>query len=128
MWEVLKGETKKPQTNFAWGLLLTDQDLYLANVSRLRSFWPLFNFKLNLVPLIQGFITVTDNGFVMYKNIVAFFSDDKTITLGVVEPLNRTSFHGNKTLYLNYYYVQHILISCAQKKIALTGSNNHSQR
>lgn len=46
------------------------------------------NFEVDGVPVLQGRITVADDGRVMNKNIRAAITSEKAIPLRVVEPLH----------------------------------------
>src|SRR5947209_773260 len=62
------------------------------NVRRLRAFLALGDFEFHLITFLQALVTFSRDGAVMDENIGSIFASDKTVTLGVVEPLHRT-FH-----------------------------------
>jgi hypothetical protein len=59
---------------------------------RLGSFLTLNHLKLNFLVLCQGPEAIALNGAVMDKDIGAILSGDKTESLGIIEPLNSSSF------------------------------------
>jgi len=65
------------------------------NIRRLRSFWPLGYFEFNLITFLQALVSLRGNSAVVDEYIRAVFPSDKTVSLGIVEPLYRTfqTFH-----------------------------------
>jgi len=61
----------------------------------LRAFWALSYFKFNLISFLQALVAFRRNCAVVHKYICSIFAADKTVSLGIVEPLYRTfqAFH-----------------------------------
>ena len=74
----------------------------LGYIGRLRPFLSLDDFKLNLIALLQAFVAFGGNGAVVNEHIRSIVAAEKTISLRVVEPLDRTfqTFHVHLPLLL----------------------------
>ncbi len=64
--------------------------LWFRYVFRLRAFLPLNYFELDVITLLQAFVTFRLDGAVMDKDIGAVVTANKTEAFGVVEPFNFT--------------------------------------
>jgi len=66
-----------------------------CNVHSLRALRALGDLELYRITLLQALITFRGNPAVMYKNIGSPLASNKTVSLGIVEPLHRTfqTFH-----------------------------------
>jgi len=60
------------------------------DVLRLQTFRPLLDFELDLLPLIQRFVTIALNGGEMDEYILARLALNKAKTFRSVEPLHNT--------------------------------------
>src|SRR5690349_5443245 len=58
------------------------------NVGCLWSFGTFHDLKFDGISFLQGAITVANNGGVMNEDIGAIITPDKTVPLGIVEPLH----------------------------------------
>ena len=67
----------------------------LGDVRRLRTFLALGDLELNLITLLQTFVTLRGNCAVMNKDIRSIRAPDESVSLGVIEPLDGSfqSFH-----------------------------------
>ena len=65
------------------------------NIRSLRSFWSLGYFEFNLITFLQALVSFRRDGAVVHEYIRSVFTADKTVSLGIVEPLHRTfqAFH-----------------------------------
>jgi len=70
------------------------------HVFRLPAFWSLGDIELHCLALLQALKTSRLNGGEMHENIFAILTANKTIALGVVEPLYRSLFHVLVLLFL----------------------------
>ena len=61
-----------------------------GNVGCLRAFLTLGDLEFHLIPFLQAFISFGGDRAVMDEDIGSIFAPDKTVTFGVVEPLNCT--------------------------------------
>ena len=74
-----------------WGLPSPDSgNLY---VFRLPAFRSLHNVKLDRLTFLEATESVTLNGRVMNKHVVAVCTADKSESLGIVKPLHCSLFH-----------------------------------
>jgi hypothetical protein len=48
----------------------------------------LYNLEFYRVSFLQGAITITDDGGIVYENVWAVIAPDEAITLGIVKPLH----------------------------------------
>ena len=64
--------------------------LWLSYILSLGAFLPLDYFKFDVIALLQALIALRLDGAVMYKDIGAVVTTNKTEALGVVEPLHFT--------------------------------------
>jgi len=64
----------------------------LAYVGCLRPLLPFCDFELNLITLLQAFVTLECDGAVVNKNVGTICTPDESVALGVIEPLDR-AFH-----------------------------------
>ena len=60
------------------------------DVLRLQTFRPLLDFELDLLPLIQRFVTIALNGGEMDEYVLARLALNETKTFRSVEPLHDT--------------------------------------
>src|SRR5438445_965662 len=60
----------------------------LGNVCGLRSLLSLHDFKLDRVALLKSAVPITHNGGVMHEDVTAILASDKSIPLGIIEPLH----------------------------------------
>ncbi len=60
----------------------------LDYITSLRSFRALDNLKFNLVPFVQGFVSLAYDCRVMDKYIWTMIASDKAVTSPVIEPLD----------------------------------------
>src|SRR5260370_2250201 len=60
----------------------------LGNVCGLRSLLSIHDFKLDRVALLKSAVPIAHNGGVMHEDIAAILASDKSISLGIIEPLH----------------------------------------
>lgn len=66
----------------------------LGDIGSLFAFGPTDDFKLHRIALIEAFVSLTLNGGMMHKHIIAAsLGGDKSITLLIIEPLHSTFWH-----------------------------------
>jgi hypothetical protein len=68
--------------------------LELYDISGLGAFGRVDNVELNLLTFCQGLESAVLNVAEMYEHISALFTGNEAETLGVIEPLHGTFFHG----------------------------------
>jgi hypothetical protein len=73
-------------------------ELLFHDVGGRRSLWPVNNFELNLVALIECLETRSTDGRVVDKNILACFLLNKTETFRLVKPLHCSFQHRSLVL------------------------------
>ena len=66
-----------------------------CNIRSLRTFGALGDLELNLIAFLQALVSFRRNRAVVHKDVSSIFAADKTVPLGIVEPLHRTfqAFH-----------------------------------
>src|SRR5207245_3386105 len=87
----------------------------LGYVVRFRSFLSLRYFDLYLIAFLQALIAFASNGAVVDKYVRSILTSDKTVPLGVVEPLY-CAFH---TLHLRASTYRHALSRDVSAQIAI---------
>jgi hypothetical protein len=67
----------------------------------LKAFGAFLDFKLNLIAFIQGLEAFAGNGLEMYEHVFTALALDEAKTLGLIEPLYDSLFHGDSPFLLN---------------------------
>jgi hypothetical protein len=80
---------------------LGHQDLENLDVLGLPALLALYHAKLDLLAFLQAAKTARLDSREVHKHIFAVLPADEPVTLGIVEPLNRTLFHG--VAFLSYF-------------------------
>jgi hypothetical protein len=87
-----RNENKKtPESILSGGLRIIN--LCPRDICCMRTFGSLFQFELDFITFIQRFISITYDGIIVDKNVLAFISADEAITLGSVKPFDSSCLH-----------------------------------
>jgi hypothetical protein len=90
---------KKTPTCFyksGWTGVGSDSDA--GDFGRLQAFGAFLDLKLNLLAFAQGFEAITTDGLEMHEHVFTAFALDEPETLGLIEPLHDSLFHGGFAL------------------------------
>jgi hypothetical protein len=84
---------KSRQGSAPAGQIIADSSISgLRDVGGLGTFRALNDLKFNGISLLQGTVTFTDDGGIMYKNVWSVIAPDEPVPLGIIEPLH-SSLH-----------------------------------
>jgi len=69
-----------------------------CHLERMKTLIALGHLEADFLPAAQGAVAVALNLGIMHEQVFALFRRDKTVTLGVVEPLDDADAHANLLL------------------------------